>query len=288
MEIYCQLAILQQEIALPFDYSFGVPMLFSWIITFIFCIILIEGEILSRKLSTVIYLITILVGGLLLGGTPNAVMPIQQILTTLGLNADFGYLLPAIIILIVLLVSSLLIGRIFCGFACPLGALQEILSNFSFKADIKSQKKVKFRIDVPPQIPIVTRWIFLGILLLFSFSGVLLLPVFNPFSGFLFPKTPSEQTLFLPFLGLILVSITSLFIYRPWCRFLCPFGAGSSLCSQVARSKYQRTEDCTECGFCEEICPTQEASRESNKSECYYCNRCIEICPHNAIKLNLG
>jgi len=263
-------------------------MLFSWIVTFLFCIILIEAELMNRKVSVVIYLITILVGGLLLGGTPNAVMPIQQILITMGVRAEVGYLLPAIIILCVLFASSLLIGRIFCGFACPLGALQEIISKVNFKADLKAPKKVKYRIEISSQIPTIIRWIFLSILILFALWGVLILPVFNPFSGFLFPKTPSAQTLLLPFIGLIIICIASIFMYRPWCRFLCPFGAGSSLYSQFARSKYQRTDDCTDCGLCEDICPTQEAARESKKGECYYCNRCIEICPHNAIKLNLG
>lgn len=271
---------------LPFEAAYGVPMIISWIITFLFCIMLIDSELMNRRIRNGIYLVTILFGGIFIGGVPNAVMPIQQILTTIGVRGDFSYLLPVIIILCVLLASSLLIGRIFCGFACPLGALQEILSNFNFKSDIKAQNKVKYNIKISSQIPTVTRWIFFGVLILFAFGGVLLLPLINPFSGFSFPKSPS--VFLLPFLGLSIVSIVSVFIYRPWCRFLCPFGAGSSLCSQVARSKYQRTEDCTECGLCEEICPTQEAVKESNKSECYYCNRCIEICPHNAIKLNLG
>jgi len=274
-----------QADSLPFEAAYGVPMIISWIITFLFCIMLIDSELMNRRMRNGIYLVTVFFGGILIGGVPNAVMPIQQILTTIGVRGDFGYLLPAIIIFCGLLSSSLLIGRIFCGFACPLGALQEIFSKINFKDDIKAQKNVKYAIKVSSQIPTVIRWIFLGILILFAFAGALILPLFNPFSGFLFLKTPS--VLLLPFLSLLTVSIASVFMYRPWCRFLCPFGAGSSLCSQVARTKYQRTEDCTDCGLCEEICPTHEAGRESKKGECYYCNRCIEICPHNAIKLNL-
>ncbi|MFX0124272.1 MAG: 4Fe-4S binding protein [Candidatus Hodarchaeota archaeon] len=272
--------------SLPFEAAYGVPMIISWIITFLFCIMLIDAELMNRRMRDGIYLVTIFIGGILIGGVPNAVMPIQQILSTIGVRSDFSYLLPAIIVFCVLLASSLLVGRIFCGFACPLGALQEIISKINFKSDIKAQKKVTYSVKVSSQIPIVIRWLFLGVLILFAFSGVLLLPLFNPFSGFSFYRTPSA--LVLPFLGLLTVSIASVFMYRPWCRFLCPFGAGSSLCSQAARSKYHRTEDCKECGLCEEICPTQEAARGSKKGECYYCNRCIEICPHNAIKLNLG
>jgi NAD-dependent dihydropyrimidine dehydrogenase PreA subunit len=45
-----------------------------------------------------------------------------------------------------------------------------------------------------------------------------------------------------------------------------------------------RTDDCTECGLCEKICPTQEAYKDSKKTECYFCGRCVDICPVNAIK----
>ncbi len=83
------------------------------------------------------------------------------------------------------------------------------------------------------------------------------------------------------------MGITSVFIYRPWCRFLCPFGAVSCFCSNFALTVYVRTEDCTECKLCEKICPTQEAFSDSKKGECYYCNRCVEICPEDAIRLNL-
>jgi NAD-dependent dihydropyrimidine dehydrogenase PreA subunit len=54
----------------------------------------------------------------------------------------------------------------------------------------------------------------------------------------------------------------------------------------MSRIKYHRTDDCTECGLCEKICPTQEAGVGSKKNECYFCNRCIEICPSNAIKFS--
>lgn len=280
--------MLSQAEILPFEATYGVPMLISWIVTFLFCIILIDAKMMTRKVRIGIYLITILLGGVLLGGIPNAVMPVQQILTTIGIRGGFSYLLPAIIILGVLLASSLLIGRIFCGYACPLGVLQELISKINFKSNIKEQKKAKYRIEVSSQVSNKVRWIFLIVITMASVWSILLLPVLNPLNGFSVVKSPLTLTLLIPLVGLITVCIASVFLYRPWCRFFCPFGVGSSLCSQVARTKYQRTEDCTDCGLCEKICPTQEAAVDSKKGECYYCDRCIEVCPHNAIILNLG
>ncbi len=263
------------------------PMILSWVITFLFCSIIIEPKSMSRKARTAIYLITILLGGVLLGGIPNAVLPIQYILIAIGLRGEVTYLLLVSMVLIFLLFSSLLAGRIFCGFVCPLGALQEIISRISFKSDLNEQKGAKYRLEVSSQLSSKVRWIFLGVLfLLATVWNIVILPEINPLSGFAFLKILT-LTLLIPFLSMIIVCAASMFLYRPWCRFLCPFGTGSSLISRFAGIKYQRTEACTECGLCEAICPTQEAAAYSNKGECYYCNRCIEICPHDAIKFDM-
>ncbi len=270
---------------LPLDSP--APMILFWVITFLFCAIFIDAKLMSRKVSTTIYLITIFFGGVFLGGIPNALMPIQYILIVTGVRGEHTYLHHVIVILGLLFFSSLLAGRIFCGFVCPLGALQELISKFNFKSDLKGQKEAKYRVEVSSQVSSKIRWIFLGVLfLLASVWSIIILPVFNPLSGFSFLKN-FALTLLLPFISMVVVCITSIFIYRPWCRFLCPFGAGLSFLSRFTGIKYQRTEDCTECGLCEKICPTQEAAADSKEGECYFCNRCIEICPNDAIKFDM-
>ncbi len=280
--------IFQGE-TLPFEPIYGVPMIILWIVTFLFGIILIEAKMMSKKTRIGIYLLILFCGGILLGGIPNAVMPIQQLLISLGSRSDLGYLFPALIILLVLLITSILVGRIFCGYACPLGNLQELISNFNFKSDLKGKKKVKYRIDVSLTLTTKIRWAFLGIIfLLAGVWGIVFLPEVNPLSGFEEFRRFFTFTITIPFIALIIVTISSIFIYRPWCRFLCPFGAISCFLTNFAQTLYIRTDECTQCGLCEQLCPTQEAFPESKKGECYYCNRCVDICPHDAIKLNLN
>jgi ferredoxin-type protein NapH len=81
---------------------------------------------------------------------------------------------------------------------------------------------------------------------------------------------------FYVFLTLLIVSI---FVYRPVCRFFCPYGALLGLAAIKGRLKLRRNENCIDCKKCGEICPTNEAGRMDWKQECYMCNRCKEVCP---------
>lgn len=262
-------------------------MFIFWVLIAAMTIILIDIESLNQKAIYIISSITLLYGGVVLGGFPHAVMPIQYLLIILGGKGLISALLPVLIILGLLLTSSLLLGRLFCGFACPIGVIQELLSKVNFKSNPEALEKAKYRIEVSPKLTSIIRRIFLGILILIAVFGVVLfLEAINPLTGFSIFRAPFTLTLLIPLISLITFSIISVFIYRPWCRFFCPFGALSSLCSRVSRIKYHRTKDCTECGLCEKVCPTQEAFVHSKKNECYFCNRCIEVCPHDAIKFS--
>ena len=105
----------------------------------------------------------------------------------------------------------------------------------------------------------------------------------NPFTAFQIFQGSTVLLIFVSVVFLILIFVSSFFIYRSWCRFFCLFGALSNSINKYYHSKLVRTDSCTNCGFCEQICPTEEAYRESTKAECYYCNRCIDTCPHDAI-----
>lgn len=193
--------------------------------------------------------------------------------------------IPMIIIVSLLLVSTLLIGRMFCGFACPLGALQVAISNFRLKSSTKKQKEVKYFFKIPQKYSKIIRWVFFALIIVTTiFVNFALLQYVNPFLGFNLIRAASLLVILFPIISLILTIILSFFTYRPWCQLFCPFGATASILSKFSRYKYRRTDDCTQCDLCENICPTDEAYEDSSKSECYYCGRCVDICPQDAIK----
>jgi len=270
---------------LTMDMRIAIPMFILWIVISFIALILLFKDKGTKKTRIIIYIISFVLGGILLGGIPSAVMPIQQILRVIGVGSGLLLIIPMIIILTLLILTTLIFGRIFCGFACPVGALQELISKLKFKSNLKEQKYVKYKLDISTKTANIVRWCFFGLLILMSIIWSLtLLQFINPFLGFNYFKNPLSLVLLIPLIILIIVAMLSIFIYRPWCRFLCPFGALASLTSRFSRYKLRRTESCTECGLCEKICPTQEAFTNSSKSECYLCNRCVEICPENALK----
>ncbi len=268
-----------------FDPAIAIPMFIIWIIISLVAVILIYNKKFSSRISIILYLISLVLGGIILGGIPNAIMPIQQILLAFGLGLPIISVMPIIIILILLLLSTLIVGRLFCSTACPVGALQELASKLNFKSSLKEQKKTKYNLEISRRTTNIIRGIFfIAIVLLSLIWGVALLQFINPFLGLNTFRNPEILVLLIPIITLSATLIASFFIYRPWCRFLCPFGAIAGLTSSLSLYKYRRTEACTECGLCEKICPTQEANSEALKGECYLCNRCVEICPQNAIE----
>lgn len=132
-------SFLQNE-TLPLDPP--APMIILWVITFLFCYILLNAKLITRRIG--IYLITLLFGGVLLGGIPNVVLPIQETLTTIGIRGDMIHMFHPSAVLFFILYSSMIVGRIFCGFVCPIGTLQELISKINFKSDLYFFK-IRFR-----------------------------------------------------------------------------------------------------------------------------------------------
>jgi Fe-S-cluster-containing hydrogenase component 2 len=261
-----------------------LPMFILWAFLIATSLYLIFHNKDTKRNLMILYVLSVVIGGLILGGIPSAVMPIQEILMVLTGKTPLRSIIPMILILSVLLLSTLWVGRIFCGFACPVGALQELASKMNFRSDVKEQKRSKTYGNVSKKKSNAIRWGFLAISIITSLIwGLPLLQLVNPFLGFSFLRieTPTILLAIIPLITLVSIFLLSFYIYRPYCRFLCPFGALANVTSRFSKYKYERSLHCTDCGLCEDICPTDEASRESTKQECYFCGRCIEVCPQH-------
>jgi len=185
---------------------------------------------------------------LMLGKLPQANLPMVVIVTS------------------VVILSSLFIGRVFCGYVCPPGALQEL----AYLAPIK-------KVKVPSSITTKVRWAV--------FAAMLVLAMFFAFN---LTKVLGLPDLFQLVLGpgmaiFLAIIIASTVVYRPFCRFVCPFGALSSLFSWRSVYSVRRNSSCVDCGRCEKACPPQ-VLKEKAGSECYLCGRCLATCHKDALE----
>ena len=252
--------------------NFFILVILSFVILIsvgLFAVILIRKQKLNNKLKVVLLSISFIFGGIILGGVPNVVLVIQHIFADILFPNRLVSLLLRVSIFLGL---TLIFGRIFCGYVCPLGAVQELASIIRFKSKLDYERKFWKKKNY-------LRWGFFAAYAIASIIWGLEVTLFmNPINGFLMIWTPLNLVIFIAFVLLLVTIFLSIFIYRPYCRFFCPFGALAFLFGKVSPLKIRRTPYCTECGICEKICPTLEGFDISEKGECYYCYRCIEFC----------
>lgn len=195
-----------------------------------------------------------------------------------------------------LLFFGVVFGRVICGFLCPFGLVQDLLYK------IKTRK-----LNVIKQMDIPLRYLKYVILVVF----VILMPIFitndfgmgNPTfckyicpSGTLFASLPllSTNELLRNSIGnlfnlklFILMSLLSIsvFINRPFCKYICPLGAIYGFFNrhsfiQLAVDK----SSCINCKACEKNCPMDvEVLKDINSNECIRCGKCVKNCPTKCI-----
>lgn len=188
--------------------------------------------------------------------------------------------LPLLILVVFTVLTTVLWGRVFCGFLCPFGVLQDLLEKVC-------PKRLRLAISTKLHKNLQKfKYIFLAIILVSAASGsrVSLYQYFEPF-GTVFFRSGSILlwTIALVFLGISLV------VPRFYCRYACPLGAALGLASFFSWKRIVRVEQCDSCHVCEQSCPTGAIEGpEIDFKECVRCNICeiklIEksgVCRHN-------
>ena len=249
-----------------------------------------EGRIYTGPLKS------LCVPGLNCYSCPGAVAacPLGALQNAVAASADR----PAFYVVGTLLLFSLLLGRVVCGFLCPFGLLQELLHKIPTK---KLQKNPLTRKLSCLKYAVLLIFV-LGIPAWFAFrrlplpgfckficpagtlEGAVLL-LLHPANGALRAMTGG---LFWWKCGLMLLILTgSVFLFRCFCRFLCPLGALYGLMARLALLGVKLDESrCIDCGACLRRCPMD--IRRVGDSECVHCGGCMEVCPVQAISFRAG
>ena len=175
----------------------------------------------------------------------GCICPVGSIQNVVLALADPTYVIPLYVLLFFLLplIFSLFFGRVFCGAACPLGAIQDLLI---FKP-ITIAPWLRKTLGIFP-------YVYLGLAVLFAATGSeFIICRYDPFIGIYRMHGPYLMIL----LGIAFL-LTGLFIARPYCRFICPYGALLNITSRFSRwhlSVYPAKSKCIECKLCTTGCP---------------------------------
>jgi NosR/NirI family nitrous oxide reductase transcriptional regulator len=169
-----------------------------------------------------------------------AVGSVQNITYAL-FNPEYSIPVSVVLFFALPIIFTLFFGRTFCAGVCPLGAIQDVFV-------IKPISLKSWLLKVLGLIP----FLYLGLAILYAATATdFVICRYDPFVGIF--RLNASLTMFM--LGAVLL-IVGVFIARPYCRFLCPYGVILNLVSRVSKKHLSITPaKCIQCKLCQDSCP---------------------------------
>jgi len=165
---------------------------------------------------------------------------IQNIALTL-FDPAYAISIPILLFFLLPLIFSLFFGRVFCAAACPLGMIQDLVIIKPISIPVWLRKALGF-------LP----YIYLGLAVLLAATGSdFIICRYDPFVG-IFRRSAEFSMIVLGIAFLLM----GLFVARPYCRFLCPYGVLLGWTSRFSKYHMSITPGkCIQCKLCQDSCP---------------------------------
>jgi len=194
-----------------------------------------------------------------------------------------------LISVIIPILAVLILGRVWCSYACPYFLIVEF---FDF-----CRKKLKLKSIKPDYVNSNKQNIVRFTLLVLGLvaAGIIGIPILYLFSP---PSIISTQlimlikhfTLTVEVILIPIILILEFFLfYKFFCRFICPTGTFLSLFQRENLGiKVTYSGNCSKCNICAKVCPLiLDPKVDGTSNQCNNCGLCIDNCKDNKIKKTL-
>jgi ferredoxin len=231
-----------------------------------------------RKTRGVFLLGAIVYFGFYRGGCPCMISSVQDLFLWV-MQKSVPWV--TLIWIIALIFAAYVFGKVWCGWLCHLGALQEFLHR-PLKSKLFSSEKAQRRLKL------VQIGFFCALLVQLLITKTNLFCHYDPFKV-AYNLTSANVT------GYVLLAIllaTSLFIERPFCRSICPAGLLFGLISRIPGARrLVKGPTCVNCVTCSHHCPSKAMLHEHKATtlhgqECLLCGECMASCKKGALSIS--
>jgi polyferredoxin len=197
-------------------------------------------------------------------------------------------------ILVAALVVSLVFGKAFCSWLCPVGFISEMLGDIADKIFRRKLRLPKF-LDYPLRSLKYLLLVFFVYSIFFAMTEMALRAFLD--SPYNLVSDIKMYYFFADISRLVLYVILALFLLSVvirgfWCRYLCPYGALLGFFTLLSPNKIRRNQkNCIDCGQCTNVCPSNIKIDQIStvvSDECTTCMACVDNCPvANTLELRL-
>lgn len=185
----------------------------------------------------------------------------------------------ALVLMGLVFLISVLLGPVFCGWVCPLGTFQEWIGKLG-----KKVFKKRYNHFVPVRLDGYMRYfrilVMIWVIYMTAKTGLLVFTNVDPYYA-LFNFWTGEVAI-QALVILALTTVGSLFVERPWCKYLCPYGALLGFTNKFKLFKLYRNENtCISCDMCRKSCPMNIDVANLKKVTDLQCISCFECTSEN-------
>ena len=200
-----------------------------------------------------------------------------------------GVIAAGLIFWIIAFLLTLILGRVFCGYLCPMGAEQEIIDK-ALKIPLRTVPYLRYL-----KYLLAVLWVG-GAVFLATAAGTLVLnPLFGIGSGL--PPWQAGAYLFLYAMTLGVFVIVLILGRRGMCNYLCPMSVVFIALTKLKNALkipslhlVAEPAECIKCKKCTAACPmslpVQEmaGAKEMQNPECILCGNCVDACTKDVIR----